>query len=821
MKKLLLLFIFFISTITNAQIKGKITDVKGNPIASVAVFLNKTVTGTTSNNNGNYVLNIHKKGKYIVVFQFLGYKTIKKTINIHNFPFALDVILQEENISLDEVVISSKENPANIIIKKTIAAKNTNTNKWGNYTANFYSRGLFKVKNAPKKILGQELGELGGGLDSTRSGIIYLSETMSKITYQKKPTLFKEKIIASKVSGQDNGISFNRAQDVNLNFYKNIVPFGNKLISPISNAAFRYYRYKLVGSFYEKSGKLINKIQLIPKRKNDPVFNGFIYIVEDDWAIYGADVTVTGAQANIPVVDVLGLKQTYNYAEDINAWVLITQNISFKVNIFGLKMSGRFSAAYANYDFHPIYDDTTFTNQILSFDKNATKKDSVYWNKLRPVPLTTEEVKDYTVKDSIKTVHTSKKYLDSVDAKRNRFKILSPILGYTYRNSHKKHSFRYSGPLKELSFNPVQGFNSTINFHYFERVNKKGKWWNIGTNINYGFSDKRLRPSFYFVKKWNNISRPKLTFFVGVSTPEFNNNKIIKKGDNNMYALFYKENYIKIYEKFFVKTLFSKEIKNGIQLNTSLEYANRKPLFNTTNYSFKKKNSAYSSNNPLDGTDFTAPFAQHTIFTANIGARIVFNQKYLMYPNSKFNITNNKYPTVFVNYRKSFGASNSQLNSDLFTLRLRQYIDLKRFGRFKYTLKGGAFLQKKNIAFMDYAHFNGNQIYETVSTGEINKFGLLDYYAFSTNDKFTEIHTEYDFEGFLLNKLPLIRLLNFHLVTGAKALFTGDRKPYTEYSVGLNNVGYNKWRFLRIDYVQSYYNGVSNNGIKIKFEINF
>ena len=131
-------------------------------------------------------------------------------------------------------------------------------------------------------------------------------------------------------------------------------------------------------------------------------------------------------------------------------------------------MNGRFTAAYSNYNFYPNYDENTFTNEILSFDKNATKKDSVYWNQLRPVPLTSEEIKDYTVKDSITTLHKSKKYLDSVDIKQNRFKILSPIFGYTYRNSHKKWWLTYQSPLFNFGFNPVQGFNTTLGINYFK-----------------------------------------------------------------------------------------------------------------------------------------------------------------------------------------------------------------------------------------------------------------------------------------------------------------------------------------------------------------
>ncbi len=149
------------------------------------------------------------------------------------------------------------------------------------------------------------------------------------------------------------------------------------MISPISADAFTYYKFKLEGSFYDKNGKLINKIKLIPKRKNDRVFNGFLYIVEDDWALYGADVSVTGAQVNIPIVDALHLKQNYNYSVENDAWVLISQSIDFKVDAFGFKFDGRFSAAYSAYNFSPKFDENTFSNEVLSFEQNATIKDTV------------------------------------------------------------------------------------------------------------------------------------------------------------------------------------------------------------------------------------------------------------------------------------------------------------------------------------------------------------------------------------------------------------------------------------------------------------
>ncbi|MGB1284192.1 MAG: DUF5686 and carboxypeptidase regulatory-like domain-containing protein [Polaribacter sp.] len=818
MKKTTFFLFVLISTSLLCQVKGKITDTKNNPLSFVNVYLNKTVTGTTSNDNGNYILNLKKTGNYTIVFQFLGYKTLKKTVQITSFPFELNVQLEQEHIVLDEISISTKDNPANAIIRNVIANKEKNTDKLAKYTAKFYSRGLYKIKNAPEKFLGQSLGDFGGGLDSTRSGIIYLSETISEITHQKKPKSFKEKIIASKVSGRDNGISFNRAEDANINFYENSIEFGNDLVSPISVNAFGYYRFKLEGTFYDKNGKLINKIKLIPKRKNDRIFNGSIYVVEDDWALYGVDVTVTGVQVNIPAIDVLTLKQDYNYSEGNNAWVLISQSITFKVGFLGFNIDGKFSSAYSNYHFTPTFTENTFTNEVLTFAKEATKKDSVYWNTLRPVPLTIEEIKDYTIKDSIKVIRKSKKYLDSVDRKRNKFNLLSPITGYTYRNSYEKWTFSFDGLIDKFNFNTVQGFNSSVGFSYFERENDTGKWWNAGLSVNYGISEKKARPTFFFTKKWNNISRPTIAITGGITTEQFNGRKPILGINNTFSSLLRRLNYMKIYEKTFAKVRYSKEVKNGIQFYSSLEYANRKPLFNTTDYSFVTRDYNYTSNNPLDPTDFVnAAFEEHKIGTINVGATFVFDQKYLSYPDRKFNLGNDKYPSLTINYRKTFGAGDSTLNSDLFLANLKQDISFGNYGQLSYTMRAGAFLKKKNIAFMDLLQANGNQLTFPLDR-QLTSFGLLEYYKFYTNDKYAEAHIEQNFGGFVLGKIPLLNKLNFHLVGGAKTLFMAGKKPYTEYAVGLDNLGWGKWRILRVDYVRFKYGGVSNNGVLFRLD---
>ena len=811
MKNIITLLCLAIIATSFGQIKGKVVDKKNQPLPYVSVYLQNTLSGTTTNDNGAYILETNKTGKQTVVFQFLGFKTLKKEVLIESLPFELNVQLIEEEVQLNEVTVNSNENPANGIIRKVIANKEKNTNKSGKYTSDFYSRGLFKIKNAPEKILGQKIGDLGGGLDSTRSGIIYLSETVSKIWYQKKPKNFREVIVASKVSGQDNGISFNRAADVNFNLYKNLVPVADaNIFSPISNYTFSYYKFKLEGTFYDKNGKLISKIKIIPRRENDRVFGGHIYVVEDDWAIYGADLTITGEQINNPAIDVLRIKQNYNYEPNAGIWALILQTIDFKVGLFGFNLDGRFSASYSNYNFQPTFSEETFGKEILSFEENATKKDSVYWNDLRSVPLTLEEKKDYLIKDSIKVVRKSKTYLDSIDQKSNKFTLLSPILGYSYRNSYEKWSFNYDGLLTNTQFNTVQGFNLDTRVSFSKRVNDEGKSWNVSAGLNYGFSDKRLRPTFSFFKKWNNIDRPRLSISGGIDVVQFDERNPISSFYNTLYSLIDKSNYAKFYEKTFAQVNFSKEVTPGIDVFSSFGYEDRKPLFNTTDYSFFSRRKTFETNNPIDPTSTLPAFTKHSIFKAQLATTINFGSKYISYPNSRFTVTNTKFPTLTLGYRKTFGADNSEFNSDMFFSRLQQNVSLGNLGTFDYNARAGLFLDQKDIPFMDFYHPLANEI-DLAPSNRLSSFSVMPYYQFSTNDRYAEIHTQHNFQGFILNKIPLLNKLNFHTVVGAKAYFSGGRKPYTEYSVGLDNIGWGKWRFLRLDFVQSNFNGQKEN----------
>ena len=517
---------------------------------------------------------------------------------------------------------------------------------------------------------------------------------------------------------------------------------------------------------------------------------------------------------NLPSLDTLQLKQNYNYVPRTKAWVLINQQLNFKLNRLGFHINGRYISNFSKYDLNPNFTKNTFTNEVLRFSKNANKKDSPYWRNMHQVPLTTEKVEEYNIRNRISIVRRSKKYLDSVDTLQNKFAFIYFIKGYTYKHSYKNWVVNLEGLIDNFSFNTIQGFNTSIGVQYAKKQNNKGKWHELGTKINYGFSDKRVRPLLYLNKNWNTITRPKLCFVAGVTTQQFNERKPILKLNNTLNSLFFQSNYMKIFEKDFAKISFSQEIQNGIYFSTSLEYANRRPLYNTTDYYFSNfwNKIPYSSNNPLDKNNFTkAAFKSHKIATFNVGANFVFGQKHLSYPNSKLNLENSKFPSLDINYRKRFGATKGDLNSNLFTTNIRQNFKIRSYGNFAYHLRGGLFLKKKTIAFMDNLQANGNQLFFPIDH-ELNSFNLLEYYRFFTNNKTAEAHFEQNFKGTILSKIPIINQLNFHLIVGAKCLVMDTISPYTEYSIGLENVGFGKWRVFRFDYVNSFYKGIQETG---------
>ena len=820
MKKVLFAVILLFSILNFAQIKGKIVDDKGNDLPFVNIFVENTYNSSTSNEKGKYELNIRKTGNYVVIFQYLGYKTKKEIINIEQFPFELNVSLAEENFTLNEVVVNKKDNPAIGIIKNAIANRKENSDKTSKYTADFYSKGLLKLKNLPKRIMGQKIDldeETASSLDSTGSGTVYLSETISKLKYQ-KPNDLKEIIIASKVAGNSNGFSYNTARNTYFNFYNNDIKLNVSLISPIASNAFNYYKYKLESSFFDDNNQLINKIKVIPRRDKEPVFEGYIYIVDDSWAIYAVDLDIKGYRMNNEFIETITLKQNFNYNSKSKIWAKNSQSLNFISGAFGIKYLGSFNYVFSNYDFKDSFEKNTFSKEIVTFEKDANKKDNDYWTINRPIPLTDEETENYFKKEKLQIRRESKQYRDSVDAKGNKFSFEKTLTGYRFKNSFEKYSIAYDGIIKpnNFNFNTVQGysFNTNFDFKKWNTDEDEGKYSSFKTVFDYGLSEKKFRAFGIYNHRFNSQNYADLTISGGTKVNQFNNAPPISTFINTIATLFFKDNYIKLYNLEFAEIKYSQDIANGINLNSKLEYLNRKPLFNTTDYSYFKRDDVFSSNNPTNEFDFLkAGFDKHNLMKFSAEFKINFGNKFMSRPDEKINIRNRKLPTLYIGLEKTFAASDKKYDFTHINSRIVYDLGLSNKGRIGMNLKAGKFFNAKNISFIDYKHFNGNQTHVGTSLRYLNVFNFLPYYSNSTNDSYLEFHSEYDDNGFIMNKLPLLEELKSNLILGFHSLAIPNRKPYSEITIGLDNLGFGKFKIFRLDYIRSFQNGIQNDGV--------
>lgn len=814
MKHIIFLFLCFGFHLGFSQIKGTVTDPNNEPLAFVNIYMENQNRGTTTNENGEYVFELNNQGGTLV-FQYLGYKTEKRIIATENHPTTLNVQLTPESFVLAEVVLSNTENPANGIIRNAIAHKKINTEKTDKFEADFYSKGLFHVANMPERILGFEIGDLDGNIDSTRAGIVYQSETISKIKVQ-KPNKLSEHIIASKVAGDSQGYSFNSAQDADFDFYDNHVAFSLPMISPIADKAFTYYRYVLESTFYDENKNLINKIKIIPKRDKEPVFEGYIYIVEDSWAIYGLALTVKGYRMQEPMLNQLLLTQNFNFNKTHNLWIKNLQTIDFEAGFIGINFNGKFSHVYSNHHFINQFKKEDFTNEIVRFADDSNTKDSLYWNLKRQIPLTAEEVKNYTRKDSIETLRNSKVYLDSIDRGDNKFKLFDIVSGYTYKNSFAKKQYTYDGllNLSSLPFNTVQGWTLGTGISYSKQNKKTLGYTHISGDFQYGFAEKRLRPKLQYTKLFNQKNKAYFIASAGSQVNQFNEDNPISPFVNSISTLFFKNNFMKVYQKEFLNFTYGQELVNGLYFRGSLAYEYRKPLWNNTDYTIMGKDKPYTSNNPILPDDNTiAAFEPHRLFKSTWLLRYFFNQKYVSLPNQKLVMPDDDYPSLSLIYINGFSADSNDYQFQYIGGKVEYQYLFDNKGNFNTNISAGTFFNVKNISFVDYKHFNGNRTHLQFQQKFNNSFYLLPYYTHSTDAKFLEAHAQYNFKGFLMNKIPLLNKLQWNFVVGFHQLSQPNHQPYREFTLGFDNIGFGKFRLLRIDYVRAYENGYIGDGL--------
>jgi hypothetical protein len=820
---LLLTILFFCSFFSSfaATITGTITDDKGAPLPFASVSVKGTGKGAISNSQGKYTINI-AAGNYVLVCQHVGYKTEQQPVALNEETKVVNFSLSEQDLKMEEVVIKRGEDPALEIMRKTIARREFYNKQTDSFTVDVYIKGLLRSRNMPDRVLGQKIdkNDFGKqGLDSAGKGILFLSESVTKVAYT-HPDKIKYEVVSSRESGGGFGFSF----PFFVNFYRNNVALfsGNVnprgFVSPVADAAFHYYRFRFEGSFFE-NGRMIDRIRVTPRRKNEPLFDGYLQIVDEEWRIHSLDLTATKSQG-LDLLDTIRVTQIHTEVEK-DVYKTANQVVYVAAKFFGFDVTGDFLNVYTNYNLNPGFKKGFFNRILMRYDTAFNKRDSTYWSTYRPVPLAPEEKRDFVFKDSVNRADRdsmlSKRYVDSL---RRTQKPISPEQfikgGVTKRfystSAWTTYQFQPFFP-KGIEYNTVEGLALIANQSLSIQPRKGFHSYEIGWNTRYGFSNGHLNSygTFTIRNRQDNFRNRYLQFSGGKRLLQFNRDNPIDALTNSLYTLLGKKNYMKLYEAWMGKIEYNNRFESGLRLRVSANYEDRIPVENSTQFSFFKKDNPILPNHPVELAD--VPFNRHAALVTSVTLSFQPGQMYIQYPHSKMPIGSN-YPTFELQYAKGIPTLfNSTADFDKWRLSVYDDVNLRLLGALRYRISAGGFLNNRQVDIPDYQHFNGNQTIYNLNY--VNSFQLAPYYRYSNIEKlYGLLHAEHHFNGLLTNKIPLLNKMKWNLVAGTNTFYVNSNNYYVEAFVGLENI----LKIFRVDFITATQAQPGNNfGVRIGF----
>ena len=323
-----------------AQIlKGKITNQSGNPVQYSTVYIQELRQGTTSNTKGDYEIKL-PAGKYTVVYQSLGFQPVYVNITLSDKTVTKDVILPIQYYEIPEVRISaSGEDPAYIIMRKVIGMAPYYLNNVSHYKADVYLKGNLVINKIPKLL--QKSMKVGSDNRGTsvsagskpkseekllKAGDSFLMESFNEIEFT-APDKYFQKMISYNSTFPAEGNEISPMSFIQASFYQPVL--AEMAISPLASNAFSHYNFKYLGAS-QQGEYTINKIQVIPKRKSQQLFDGTIYIIEDLWCLQSVDLT------NENLIGKVRIQQLYIPVQD-EIWMPVSHKFEINISIIGFK----------------------------------------------------------------------------------------------------------------------------------------------------------------------------------------------------------------------------------------------------------------------------------------------------------------------------------------------------------------------------------------------------------------------------------------------------------------------------------------------------
>lgn len=873
-RALLVALLVFVNIHTFAQgggLRGSVKDTKGEPLPYTTIFVKQTGSGTVANADGSYELSL-PGGTYDIVFQYLGYETIVRQVEITTGVQEINIVLAEQARMLETVIVTSDaEDPAYTIMRKAIAKAKYHQQQIDRYTARVYIKGTGQLKDYPwlaKKAIEKE---------GIKKGEVFVTESVSEVKFT-RPNKFEEKVISIRSDGKDNNTSPN--QYIFGSFYE---PEVAETITPFSPKAFSYYKFEYLGTFKDRDYE-VSRIRVTPRSKGDNVIEGVVNIVEDWWSIHSMDISTVKMGVRVDI------KAVYAPIED-KAWMPVSHRFKASGKIFGFEFEYNYLATVSGYkiELNPdlfvetkdmkvidekiekekakaitqkpapttkkairkeeqskqlqerlnsgkeitrkelntimkdyekeeqkaqkapeVISDNTFT-----IDSGAYKKDSLYWSELRPVPLTKLEIRGYQKMDSMAVVERKKEQGDTTKASKHKgFQPWDVLVGDSYKvGEHSNFKIHFPVP----GFNTVEGWNFVYKVSFGTIVQDTNRTRiTITPAFRYAFSRKVASGYLNFSLR---NKKDRLDIQGGRFIKQYNPDEPILPLVNAFTTLLLEKNLMKIYEREYVDLAYSRQLNTYVKVATNWSWASRRELFNNTNYKWinRDKIEGYTPNAPVNDeiADTAFPTNRAFVGSASITARPWL--KYTIRNGHRHEVPNSS-PMFKLEYRRAFpGVFDSEVDFDQLEVGIRHRVKVGVRGNADFYLRGGMFFNTNELYFMDYKHFLGNQT-PFITNDPVGSFRLLDYYRFSTSDRYFAGNFHYQFRKFMFTNIPLVRLAGIRENVFVNYLATPTSKNYTEVGYSIDGI----LRIFRLEGAASFRDGkYLDYGFRIGITSNF
>ncbi len=799
MKRTLVLLILLLSAsciwAQSTRVRGKITDAKtGEPLPLVNVVFKGSFVGVTTDFDGMYSMETREAVEELQA-SFVGYvpQTRKITPGAYN---TVDFKLQPQAFDLEEIEVTPGENPAHAILRKVSQnKKKNNPDRIQSYFCNTYTKMELDLTNMKpgfkNKKLQKNFGFIFDHIDtSVVTGKAYLpimiSEASADYYFRKSPSLSREIVKASRISGIEEDYTlaqFTGHLHANFNLYDNYIDiFEIRFASPLSEHGLLYYKYFLVDSM-QIEGRKTYKIRFHPKSFSTPVLDGEVHIDSLSWALQSARVKMMKG-LNVNWIRHLVIENTNQLLGD-SVWFpkqdklfadfSIVMSDSSKV----ISFLGHRQVDYSHVELNPVIPEKVLKldNNVI-IDKDVLKNDDSYWDTIRPYALSRQEKEIYQMVDSIK----------NVPLYQNIYTIITTIMGGYYNTKYVG-----IGPYYKLfSFNKLEGCRFQLGLRTTEDFSKKIRLFG---HTAYGTKDEKFKGGGGFTYSFKELPTSQLTMSfkhdvlqLGAGVNAFTTGNILSsifaRGNNDRLSMVNQWD-----------AQFEQEWRQGVANTLAVQV---RDVFPSRYVPFVKPGGGEMKS------------IQST--TLRLNTRLSKNEVVVRKAFDKYSMGSD-YPIVGVDL--SMGLK-GLFKNDYEFYRLEGNISydfpVPPLGKSYMVLSGGKIFGKVPYPLLKLHEGNATYFYDQYA------FSCMNYYEFAS-DLWASFIWEHHFKGFFLGKIPLMKRLKWREVfifkgligtltdknngsladTRAYLLFpegmSSVSKPYFEAGVGIENI----FRVFRVD----------------------